>query len=49
MRVKGFELAKGYGDVRESTFRIGNMGCIALSDIDAMLDALNVCLLELTG
>jgi len=49
MRVKGFELAKGYGDVRESTFRIGNMGCIALSDIDAMLDALNDCLLELTG
>jgi aspartate aminotransferase-like enzyme len=49
MRVKGFELAKGYGDVRETTFRIGNMGCIALSDIDSMLDALNACLMELAG
>lgn len=49
MRMKGFELAKGYGDVRETTFRIGNMGCIALSDIDSMLDALKVCLTEITG
>lgn len=49
MRMKGFELAKGYGDVRETTFRIGNMGCIALSDIDSMLDALNVCITEIIG
>lgn len=49
MRMKGFELAKGYGDVRETTFRIGNMGCIALSDIDSMLDALKVCVTEISS
>ena len=48
MRLKGFELAKGYGDVRETTFRIGNMGCIAISDIEIMLETLEVCLSELT-
>jgi len=48
MRVKGFELAKGYGDVRETTFRIGNMGCIVMSDIELMLEALEACLSEIT-
>lgn len=40
MREKGFELAKGYGAVKKTTFRIGNMGYIRMEDIDAMLDAL---------
>jgi aspartate aminotransferase-like enzyme len=48
MRLKGFELAKGYGDVRETTFRIGNMGCILISDVEAMLKSLEVCLSTLT-
>ena len=40
MRGKGFELAQGYGTVKEKTFRIGNMGYIESRDIDLMLDAL---------
>ncbi len=41
MRQKGFELAKGYGAVKTTTFRIGNMGYITFGDIDNMLNALH--------
>ena len=44
MRVKGFELAKGYGAVQNLTFRIGNMGYLQHSDIDSMLSALEAVL-----
>jgi len=40
MRQKGIELAKGYGSLKDSTFRIGNMGYIRLEDIDEMLQKL---------
>ena len=40
MREHGFELAKGYGGLKERTFRIGNMGYIRFEDIDEMLQAL---------
>jgi len=40
MREKGFELAKGYGIVKNTTFRIGNMGYIKFEDIELMLEAL---------
>ncbi len=40
MRGRGFELAKGYGALRERTFRIGNMGHIRFEDVDEMLRAL---------
>lgn len=40
MRKKGFELAKGYGDLEERTFRIGNMGYIPSENVDHMLEAL---------
>jgi aspartate aminotransferase-like enzyme len=40
MRGHGFELAKGYGTLKEKTFRIGNMGYIPLDAIDEMLQAL---------
>ena len=40
MRGRGFELAMGYGKLRERTFRIGNMGYIRSDDIDEMLRAL---------
>ena len=40
MRDEGFELAKGYGSVQKTTFRIGNMGYIESIDTDAMLKAL---------
>jgi len=37
MREKEFELAKGYGSIRDTTFRIGNMGYIEFEDIELML------------
>ena len=40
MREKGFELAKGYGIVKNTTFRIGNMGHIEFEEIESMLEAL---------
>ena len=40
MRGEGFELAQGYGALKESTFRIGNMGYIPDGDIGLMLEAL---------
>ena len=40
MRKKGLELAKGYENLQEKTFRIGNMGYISFEDIDLMLSAL---------
>ena len=40
MRMDGFELAEGYGTIKNSTFRIGNMGYIPFEDIDSMLEAL---------
>jgi len=40
MRQKGIELAKGYGSLKDSTFRIGNMGYILPEDIKEMLQAL---------
>jgi aspartate aminotransferase-like enzyme len=40
MRGKGFELAQGYGALKETTYRIGNMGYIPNLSITQMLDAL---------
>lgn len=36
MRKKGFELAAGYGKLKNKTFRIGHMGYILDSDIEEM-------------
>ncbi len=47
MRNKGFELAKGYGELKEKTFRIGNMGYIRDEDIDEMFKKLEETLMEL--
>ncbi|HDQ06411.1 MAG TPA: hypothetical protein ENN36_06800 [Candidatus Bathyarchaeota archaeon] len=47
MRMEGFELAEGYGTVKNATFRIGNMGYIESADIDSMLEALGKVLVEL--
>jgi aspartate aminotransferase-like enzyme len=47
MREKGFELAKGYGSVKDITFRIGNMGYIEFEDIESMLRALKKVLSDL--
>ncbi len=40
MRKHGFEIAKGYGPVKEYTFRIGHMGYIRDSDIDELFKKL---------
>ena len=40
MHMEGFELAEGYGTIKNSTFRIGNMGYIESVDIDSMLETL---------
>ena len=47
MRREGFELAKGYGSIKNVTFRIGNMGYIKTEDIDSMLEALRTVLVDL--
>ena len=40
MRAKGFELAQGYGALKDTTYRIGNMGYIPNLSVIQMLDAL---------
>jgi aspartate aminotransferase-like enzyme len=47
MRQRKFELAKGYGAVKEKTFRIGNMGYIPFEDIQEMLENLGEVIDEL--
>ncbi len=47
MREKGFELAKGYGELKDKTFRIGHMGYITDEDIEEMLGALRQVLEEI--
>jgi (S)-ureidoglycine-glyoxylate aminotransferase len=47
MRGEGFELAQGYGALKDTTFRIGNMGCIPEGQIDSMLEALGSVLVGL--
>ena len=47
MRERSFELAKGYGAVKEKTFRIGNMGYIPFELIEEMLHNLAEIIEEL--
>lgn len=47
MRKRGFEIAKGYGPVKEYTFRIGHMGYITDDDIRELLDTLKEVIDEL--
>ncbi len=48
MREKEFELAKGYGSMKDTAFRIGNMGYIEFEDIELMLRALGEVLSDLS-
>lgn len=41
MKARGFALGGGYGEWKDSTFRIGHMGDMSLEDVNAMLDELN--------
>ncbi len=47
MRRRGFEIAKGYGPVKEYTFRIGHMGYITDEDIAELFENLRIVLEEL--
>ena len=40
MKKRGFTLGGGYGQWKETTFRIGHMGDITIDDLNAMLDEL---------
>jgi aspartate aminotransferase-like enzyme len=40
MKKRGFTLGGGYGQWKDSTFRIGHMGDISVEDLTTMLDAL---------
>lgn len=40
MKKRGYTLGGGYGDWKESTFRIGHMGDVTVDDLNAMLDVL---------
>lgn len=41
MKSRGFTLGGGYGQWKDTTFRIGHMGDIAEEDLEAMLDVLD--------
>jgi aspartate aminotransferase-like enzyme len=41
MKQRGFTLGGGYGQWKDSTFRIGHMGDIPLESLETMLDALS--------
>ncbi len=49
MRNRGFEIAKGYGPVKEYTFRIGHMGYITDEDIEELFINLREVIEELKG
>jgi aspartate aminotransferase-like enzyme len=40
MKARGFTLGGGYGAWKDTTFRVGHMGDIPVSDLEAMLDQL---------
>lgn len=40
MKSRGYILGGGYGEWKDSTFRIGHMGDMTMRDLDAMLDVL---------
>jgi aspartate aminotransferase-like enzyme len=40
MKQRGYTLGGGYGQWKETTFRIGHMGDMPVEDLEAMLDAL---------
>jgi aspartate aminotransferase-like enzyme len=40
MKQRGYTLGGGYGEWKDTTFRIGHMGDISVADLEAMLDVL---------
>jgi aspartate aminotransferase-like enzyme len=40
MKKRGYTLGGGYGQWKDTTFRIAHMGDMTIADVEAMLDAL---------
>jgi predicted phosphoserine aminotransferase len=40
LQTKGMRIANGYGDLKDKTYRIAHMGEITMSDVDALLAAM---------
>jgi len=47
LKKKGFEISNGYGDIKDSTFRIGCMGDLTINDIKDLIEAMDATLEEL--
>lgn len=47
LKKKGFEISNGYGDIKDSTFRIGCMGDLTIKDIKDLIEAMDATLEEL--
>ena len=47
LKAKGYEISNGYGDVKQSTFRIGHMGDITPSMLKELLSAMDEVLEEM--
>lgn len=47
LKEKGYEISNGYGDVKQSTFRIGHMGDITPSMLKELLSAMDKVLEEM--
>ncbi len=46
LKAKGFEISNGYGEVKESTFRIGHMGDVTVDGIKELLATMDSILEE---
>ena len=40
MKEKKYIIGSGYGELKERTFRVGNMGCVYMEDVKEMLDVM---------
>ena len=47
LNERGFEISNGYGDVKETTFRIGHMGDLTVSEMKGLLKNIDEILEEL--
>jgi predicted phosphoserine aminotransferase len=47
MKEKGYIIGSGYGKVKETTFRVGNMGNVHMGDAEEMLDVMEETIKEI--
>lgn len=41
LKERGYEISNGYGDIKETTFRVGHMGDLTVEDIKGLLKAMD--------